>query len=80
MPAWAAQAQRVPNRVLPDWVLRLVALFDRSAVQILPELGKRKQASNQRARQVLGWTPRSNEESILATAESLIRLGLSEGA
>jgi len=70
------QAQRVSTRVLPDWVLRLFALFDKSAAQILPELGKRKQASNQRARQVLGWTPRSNEESILATAESLIRLGL----
>jgi dihydroflavonol-4-reductase len=66
--------------LLPDRVSRLVALFEKSVAQILPELGKRKQASNQRARQVLGWTPRSNEESILATAESLIRLGLSEGA
>jgi dihydroflavonol-4-reductase len=25
---------------------------------------------------VLNWTPRSNEECIVATAESLIRLGL----
>jgi len=29
---------------------------------------------------VLDWTPRSNEESILATAESLIALGLAGGA
>jgi dihydroflavonol-4-reductase len=25
---------------------------------------------------VLDWTPRSNEEAIVATAESLLRLGL----
>jgi dihydroflavonol-4-reductase len=27
---------------------------------------------------VLGWTPRSNEKTIVATAESLVRLGLVE--
>jgi len=25
---------------------------------------------------LLGWAPRSNEEAIVATAESLVRLGL----
>jgi hypothetical protein len=25
---------------------------------------------------VLGWAPRSNEEALVATAESLLRLGL----
>jgi hypothetical protein len=29
-----------------------------------------------KARRMLGWAPRSNEESIVATAESLLRLGL----
>ncbi|WP_263375798.1 hypothetical protein [Granulicella aggregans] len=43
---------------------------------IAPEVGKRKNISNEEARRVLGWTPRSNEESIVATAESLQRLGL----
>ena len=33
-------------------------------------------ASNDKARNLLGWRPRSNEEAIVATAESLIRLGL----
>ncbi|MCP1968584.1 hypothetical protein J2R87_002324 [Bradyrhizobium elkanii] len=28
------------------------------------------------AQQLLGWRPRGNEEMIVATAESLIRLGL----
>lgn len=69
-------AARVPTRVLPDWVVRLIALFDGSVAQIVPELGKRKTATNEKARHVLGWEPRSNEEAIVATAESLVRLGL----
>ena len=43
---------------------------------LLPELGKVKNSTNEKARDVLGWTPRSNEESIVAAAESLVRLGL----
>ncbi len=71
-----AAAQRVPTRELPNWLLRLVALRDPSVKLILPELGKRKNATNEKARHLLGWTPRSNEEAIVATAESLLRLGL----
>jgi len=48
----------------------------RAARQILPELGKVKNASHEKAKRLLGWAPRSNEESIVATAESLLRLGL----
>jgi dihydroflavonol-4-reductase len=44
--------------------------------QFLPELGKSKNATNAKARRVLGWAPRSNEEAIVATAESLLQLGL----
>ena len=69
-------AGRVPGRELPDWLLRLIALFDPQIRQVVPELGKRKNASNEKARRLLGWTPRSNEECILATAHSLLELGL----
>jgi len=69
-------AARVPTRELPDWLLRLVALLDPSVAEILPQLGQTKSASNQKARNLLGWTPRSNEDAIVATAESLVRLGL----
>ena len=43
---------------------------------ILPELGVVKSATNEKAKRILGWAPRSNEESIIATAESMVRLGL----
>jgi dihydroflavonol-4-reductase len=71
-----AAARRVPTTQLPDFMVRLAAMRDPAVKQILPELGKRKNATNEKARRVLGWNPRSNEECILATAESLIRLGL----
>jgi len=70
------RARRVPTRVLPDWMVRLVSLFDSSVALIVPELGKFKNATNEKARRVLGWSPRSNEDAIVATAESLVGLGL----
>ena len=69
-------AKRVPTWQLPNWVVRLAALRDPAVKQIVPELGKRKNATSEHAKKVLGWEPRSNEEAIVATAESLVRLGL----
>jgi nucleoside-diphosphate-sugar epimerase len=68
--------KRVPTRQLPNWLVRLAAIRDAEVKSILPELGKFKNATNAKAKRVLGWAPRSNEESIVATAESLVRLGL----
>ncbi len=69
-------AARVPVRELPNWLLHLAALRDPAIRQILPELGKVKNATSDKARRRLGWTPRSNTEAILATARSLVALGL----
>jgi nucleoside-diphosphate-sugar epimerase len=72
-------AKRVPTRELPNWLVRIAALRDPAIRLILPELGTYKNATSEKAKKVLGWTPRSNEEAILATAESLMRLGLLKG-
>jgi nucleoside-diphosphate-sugar epimerase len=69
-------ANRVPTRELPDFMVTMASLADPAIKQILPELGKHKNATNEKARRLLGWTPRSTEDSIVATAESLIALGL----
>ena len=71
-----AAASRVPTREMPDWVLRVMGLFDSSIRQIVPELGKYKDATSAKAQRVLGWQPLSAEDSIVATAESLLQLGL----
>jgi len=69
-------ARRVPSRQLPNWMVRLASLRDPAIKLILPELGKQKNATNEKARRLLAWAPRSNEEAIVATAESLVRFGL----
>jgi dihydroflavonol-4-reductase len=71
-----ASAKRVPTRELPNWVVRIAALRDPAVKLIVPELGKVKNATSEKASRILGWTPRSKEEAIVATAESLVRLGL----
>ena len=69
-------ARKVPTRRVPNWLLRVVALFDPQVRGVLPELGKRKNATNEKARRLLGWAPRSPKEAALATARSLAELGL----
>jgi dihydroflavonol-4-reductase len=67
-------AEKVPRRPLPDWLMRIAALFNPNAKQVLPLLGKCPASSNQKARTVLGWSPRPAEEAVIASAESLLRL------
>jgi nucleoside-diphosphate-sugar epimerase len=69
-------ARKVPTRAVPSWLMRIIGLFDAEVRGLLPELGKRKNASNEKARRLLGWAPKSVRESVLATAESLSALGL----
>ncbi|BEO69401.1 dihydroflavonol-4-reductase [Serratia marcescens] len=69
-------AAKVPTKRLASWKIRLAALFNPAARQTVPNLGKKRPSSNEKARRVLGWNPRPNGEVIASTAESLIRLGL----
>ncbi|ALE07844.1 epimerase [Arthrobacter sp. ERGS1:01] len=70
-------AAKVPTRVLPDLLVRAVAIFNKSlAEEVVPRLGEVKHLSNEKARRVLGWAPLSNEDALVATAQSLLDLGL----
>lgn len=69
-------AAKAPKRELPDWLIRLLAIFNPLAREAVPRLGIQARASNAKARSLLGWQPRSNEAAIVASAESLIALGL----
>lgn len=70
------KAKKVPTRVAPSWLLKIVGYFDAQVGMMAPELGKRKEESNEKARRLLGWRPRSVEEALVATTESLDKLGL----
>ncbi|HEX8779044.1 MAG TPA: aldehyde reductase [Rhodanobacter sp.] len=69
-------ARKVPTLQLPNWLVRLAALRDPAVKQILPELGKRKNATAAKAQRMLGWSPRPNRDAVVATAESLVQLRL----
>jgi len=71
-----ASAKKVPTWELPSWLVRRAAFRDPAVRLILPELGKVKNGTGEKAKRILGWAPRSREEAIIATAESLVRLGL----
>jgi nucleoside-diphosphate-sugar epimerase len=69
-------AKKVPTRQLPNWVVRLLARFDPGMRTLLPMLGKIRNATSAKAERVLGWKPRSREDAIVATAESLLKFGI----
>jgi nucleoside-diphosphate-sugar epimerase len=75
-----ATARRAPRHEIPDWLVKLLANCGmRLAQAAVPELGKTKSATSDKARRMLGWQPRSREECIVASAESLLRLELVKG-
>ena len=69
-------ARRVPKRLMPTPILKLMALFSRDIRQISGEVGKRKVVSGQHAKQLLGWTTRASTETVLDTGRSLIAQGI----
>ncbi|MBB4839521.1 dihydroflavonol-4-reductase [Sphingomonas kyeonggiensis] len=71
-----AAGARITRRRIPSWLVRIMAIFNPMAREAAPRLGIQSNASNAKARKLLGWQPRSNEEAILASAKSLIELGL----
>ena len=73
-------AKRSPTRVVPNLLIRALAMFDPQVANVVSELGKLKEMSNEKARSVLGWQPRTAADAIVATAESLIEFGLVKAA
>jgi dihydroflavonol-4-reductase len=68
--------KKLPRFQLPNWLVRLIALREPRLKQAILHLDILRKASSEKAQRMLGWTPRSTEEAIVASAESLARLGL----
>ncbi|MCV9926558.1 aldehyde reductase [Flavobacterium sp. LS1R49] len=63
------------SKTRPDWIVHLKALFNEREKTIASLVGVYHNASNEKAKKLLGWNPRSNEEAILATTKSILEFG-----
>lgn len=68
-----AMAARLPRRKLPNWLVRLSALFDPVTRSRLFELGKYRLVSSSKALRDFNWEPRPIAETIRDTVVSLER-------
>lgn len=71
-----ARAGKVKAMQLPNTVFRIAALKDPMVKSMIPLLGIPMNLTSAKAIKLLGWSPRTQEEAIVATADSLIRLNL----
>ncbi len=74
MPGMAA---KVSEKNIPNWLLRIAALFNAEAKRGVLFMKINRRVSNAKARKVLGWSPiADNEGAILATAEGMKKFGM----
>lgn len=69
-------AYRVPTREVPSFIIRLVAIFDKTVRLVVDDLDKQYSLSTERIRKTLGWQPRPLEETVVDMAESMIAQGM----
>ena len=64
--------RKITTRRAPNWLVRILALFDKPIRTILPNLDRRQDISNAQAKQVLGSDFIDVEDSIRASADFLV--------
>ncbi|HEX4443356.1 MAG TPA: aldehyde reductase [Galbitalea sp.] len=69
-------AKNVPTRTIPNFVVRVGAIFSPEFRPIVPDLDYRKRMSSEKAQRLLGWMARSPEDAIVTAGESMVRQGL----
>lgn len=69
------QAKKLPKGDMPNFVVKLVGLFDDRVKGILPDLGTFHEADAGYVTNLTGVIPRPSKEAILAAAESLMANG-----
>ncbi len=62
---------KTPTRTLPDFALRLIAIFDKTLRMTLSSLGTQTLVDNTALRETLGITPRSVEEMSVSMAKTM---------
>lgn len=68
--------RRIATRQAPKFLLELLSWFDPSLKTILPEIGRRRELSNQRAQMEMGMQFVSTKDALAASADWLVKEGL----
>jgi hypothetical protein len=72
----SAGFKKVPTLVIPNFLLRFLALFTPSLKMIAKRLGKEEKLHTANANNVLGWYPNRVELEIINSAKQLYETGL----
>lgn len=64
--------RRIPLRVAPHFLIRFLGLFDKAIASIIPALGRRERASNERARTMLAMEFSDPLRSVVEAAEFMV--------
>jgi dihydroflavonol-4-reductase len=70
-----AAASKVPQRTLPDFLVRLMGRFDPGVRSITNQLGQKVTYSSEKAKSQLGWAPRPVEETVAECGRSMVDQG-----
>jgi len=73
--ALGISAKKVPTKPMPDFVLRVVAVFNGPMRFAAPLLGRKHVFTSAKAQAMLGWKPRSAATTLVESAKSLIEVG-----
>ena len=73
---FSRRGYRVPTRILPDWLVRFIAIIIPKTKPVVHALGWTPSISTEQARSLLGWEPRPYEGTIFEMAESMIEQGM----
>lgn len=68
-------APKVPKRSVPNLLVRTMGLFDPGIRSVVGQLGRQQEYTSARAEELLGWSPRPIEETIVDCARSMIDAG-----
>ena len=71
-----SKAEKVSTKEIPNALVKFLAYFKKDLRMPATFLGQNTACSNEKAKKMLGWQPRSAEEAIIATAKSMVELGL----
>lgn len=72
--AFPSYAKKIPTRRIPDFVLRIVSIFQPLYRQTVTELGRERNASHAKAERVLGVKFRPGKQALIDAGKSLIDL------